>query len=468
MRRWVAVLLALVLVAGCARPDGVARGLPGFTDEPRPGAEGAGDDYFPAMGNGGYDVSRYTLRLRYDPGTDVLSGRATVEATATHSLSRFNLDFARFEISAVTVAGVAATFQPDGGRELVVTPAAPVRSGQAFRVEVTYSGRPAGEFRHTADGALAVGEPESASDWYPVNEHPSDKAAYDFEITVPAGLTVIANGVPGGSQPAGDGWQTVRWTASTPMAAYLSTLAIGRFRVFEETYEGKPVYSAIDERVPAGGVAERALRRTGEVTAYLATRFGPYPFEALGGVITAEELGFALETQTRPVYEASFFNGGLAEATSIVAHELAHQWFGDSVSVERWRDIWLNEGFATYAQWLWEEHDGGPTAQEAFDDTYRTPAHANIWGPPPGDPSARGIFSGSVYVRGAMTVHALRLTIGDDAFFRLLPEWTASQGGGTGTTAEFVVLAERISGKQLDDFFQTWLYTDIKPPYPGR
>jgi aminopeptidase N len=470
MRRWIAGMLALVAVAACGRPDGVARLLPSLpAEEPRAGAQGAGDDYFPAMGNGGYDVGRYTLRLRYDPDTDALSGLAVIEATAIHALSRFNLDFAAFEITALRVAGTAATWQREGQRELVVTPPAPVRTGEAFRVEVEYSGRPGGEFRHTRDGALAVGEPESASDWYPANEHPSDKAAYDFEITVPSDLRVIANGVPGTTTPAVEaGWHTVRWAASSPMAAYLSTLAIGRFRVFEETYEGKPVYSAIDERIPAGGVADRALRRTSEVTAYLATRFGPYPFEALGGVITAERLGFALETQTRPVYEAGFFTDSEAEATSIIAHEIAHQWFGDSVSVERWRDIWLNEGFATYAQWLWEEHDGGPTAQEAFDDTYRTAADAPIWTPPPGDPSARELFSGSVYVRGAMTVHALRMTIGDDAFFRLLPEWTSSQRDGTGTTTEFVDLAERISGIQLDDFFQGWLYAEEKPPYPRR
>jgi aminopeptidase N len=462
----VIALATALVVAGCTRPDGLARPMP--AEVARPGAAGAGDEYFPAMGNGGYDVGKYVLKLRYDPGTDVLSGLATIEATATHALSRFNLDFSGFDIAALRVSGADATWQREGQRELVVTPAAPLASGTAFRVEVEYSGKPGGEFRHTVDGALAVGEPESASDWYPANEHPSDKAAYEFEITVPDTQTVIANGIFGGAIPADAGWHTVRWRATTPMAAYLSTLAIGRYRVFEEAFEGKPVYSAVDERIPAGGVADRALRRTGEVTAYLATRFGPYPFEALGGVITAERLGFALETQTRPVYESSFFRGTELEATSIVAHEIAHQWFGDSVSVERWREIWLNEGFATYAQWLWEEHAGGPTAQQAFDDVYRAPVSSDVWSPPPGDPSAPGLFADSVYVRGAMTVHALRLTIGDDAFFRLLPEWTASQRNATATTEEFVELAERVSGAQLDDLFQTWLYTEEKPPYPRR
>jgi len=486
MRRWPLVALAAVLVcalvAGAvvlvrvAAPSGSVRpvaasGQPSAPPDgpPSPGADGAGDEYFPKLGNGGYDVRHYALRVRYDPSTDVLTGRATIDAAATQSMSQFNLDFSGLKITALRAGGADATWRLDGGRELVVTPAVPLRAGQEFTIEAEYEGKPDGDgFHHTTDGALVAGEPASGADWYPTNEHPTDKATYDFEITVPDGLTAIANGVSRGVDAADPGWRTWRWAATTPMASYLSTIAIGKFRIFEGTYDGRPVYSAVDERLPAGGVADQAMQRTADVTGFLATRFGPYPFEALGGIVTSERLSFALETQTRPIYAPAFFNRTLSDATSIVAHEIAHQWFGDSVSLNRWRDIWLNEGFATYAQWLWEEHDGGRSAQAAFDDTYGAPATAEIWTPPPGDPGEKNLFADSVYVRGGLTVHALRMTIGDDAFFRLLPEWTSAHKSGTGTTADFIALAEKLSGKELDAFFQAWLFSSAKPPYPGR
>jgi aminopeptidase N len=323
-------------------------------------------------------------------------------------------------------------------------------------------------FHHTADGAVVIGEPESAASWYPSNDHPRDKATFDFEITVPDGLTAIANGVPRGSN-AHDGLRTWRWSATSPMATYLTTMAVGKFRVFEGTDKGLPVFSAVDERLPAGGVADRAIQRTPDVTDFLATQFGPYPFEAIGGVVSAEPgLAFALETQTRPVYAPGFFDHGIAAASSIVAHEVAHQWFGNSVSLRQWRDIWLNEGFATYAQWLWEEHDGGRTAQQAFDAAYAADPNSKIWRPRPGDPGRDRLFSSSVYERGALTVHALRMTIGDDAFFKLLKEWPASRRNGSGAIGDFIALTKTISGQQLDTFFQSWLFTEAKPAYPRR
>jgi aminopeptidase N len=491
-RRWLVVVAAVVLVAASALVialvpgrlggvHGVGRTLPGASlrepgasgepsgGPPRPGAAGIGDPYYPGYGNGGYDVERYKLTLRYDPATDRLEGAAELTATATHPLTRFNLDFDGLDITALRVDGVAAPWRREDS-ELVITPAAPLGGGRRFTVEVRYGGVPKGKaFRPTADGAVAVGEPEGAAEWFPCNDHPLDKATYDFEITVPDGLAAIANGTPGGSDLR-DGWRTWRWSVHSPMATYLATVAVGKFRIFEGTHNGLPVFSAVDQALPAGGVADQAVQRTPEIVDFLATQFGPYPFEALGGVVTADKgVGFALETQTRPVYGPSFFTRNLASASSIVAHELAHQWFGDSVSLRQWRDIWLNEGFATYAQWLWGEHAGERTAQKAFDEAYAAPPDdKTTWRPRPGDPGAGDLFTASVYTRGAMAVHALRVTIGDDAFFRLLKEWTASRRDGVGSTADLVALAERISGQRLDGLFQAWLYTEAKPPYPRR
>jgi aminopeptidase N len=204
------------------------------------------------------------------------------------------------------------------------------------------------------------------------------------------------------------------------------------------------------------------MARTGEVADFLATRFGPYPFDAYGGVVLDDDrVSYALETQSRPVYGNTFFSGG--PNATVVAHELAHQWFGDSVALQRWRDIWLNEGFATYAEWLWQEHEGRGGVEQSFDRRY-----ANFdWSEPPGRPGPDGIFSASVYQRGAMTVHALRKAIGDDAFFGLLRSWPASHRNGNVTSAQFIAAAEEAAGgRDLEPLFQAWLYGTTQPPHP--
>ncbi|MDT0528480.1 M1 family metallopeptidase [Micromonospora sp. DSM 115977] len=436
------------------------------------GAAGAGDAYFPTYGNGGYDVSRYTVKVRYDPAEDRLTGTTTVQAAATGDLSAFNLDLAGLTVRSVTVDGAPAKHGRKGD-ELVVTPARGLIAGNGFVVEIAYDGRPeplrnevlgSGGFLHTDEGAIALGQPESASTWFPVNDHPSDKATYDFEITVPKGLTAVSNGVPAGKSTTGD-WTTWKWAERSPMASYLSTVVIGKFRITEGEHKGRPVFHAVTTDLPSGA-ADRSIADTVEVTDYLESVFGPYPFEAYGGVVISDaRIRYALETQSRPVYSASFFSRG--ENTAVVAHEMAHQWFGNSVSLARWQDIWLNEGLATYAEWLWAEHDGGRTAQQEFDARYAG-SSGQLWRTPPGEPGVANLFSESVYQRGGMTVHALRVAVGDKAFFEILKTWAAQKRDANATTAEFVALAERVSGKQLGDLFEAWLYGKQRPDRPGR
>ncbi|MEU0549286.1 M1 family metallopeptidase [Micromonospora sp. NPDC005979] len=436
------------------------------------GAAGVGDAYFPSYGNGGYDVGKYTVKVRYDPAKDQLTGTTTVQATATADLSTFNLDLAGLTVKTVTVDAAPATHTRNKN-ELVITPAAGLITGNGFVVEVAYEGVPKplknevlgeGGFLHTADGAIALGQPESASTWFPVNDHPSDKAAYDFEITVPQGLTAVSNGVPGGSTTT-DGWTTWKWSEKSPMASYLSNVVIGKFRITTGQHKGKPVYSAVTTKV-AKGASDASIAKTVKVADYLETVFGPYPFDAYGGVVVSDSrIAYALETQSRPVYSAGFFRRG--ENTEVVAHELAHQWFGDSVALAKWEDIWLNEGFATYAEWLWAEHTKEYTAKQAFDIRYqRVPA--TVWKTPPGKPGVKDLFSESVYQRGGMTLHALRVAVGDKAFFEIVKTWAAEKRNGVATTAEFVALAERISGKQLDALFDAWLYGAKKPAQPKK
>jgi aminopeptidase N len=465
------VTVVLALLAGCTQqPTSAPSASPPVSAPPefRPGASGAGDPYFPTYGNGGYDVAGYDLKLRYDPGTDRLSGSATITATATTDLSSFNLDLAHLTASKVTVGGAAAQHRADGA-ELVVTPATGLTTGSTFTVVVDYAGVPKqvgtetlgqGGFLATADGAFALGQPESASTWFPVNDHPSDKATFSLAMTVPAGLEALSNGTPGPRSTA-DGLTTWTWSEAAPMASYLAFVVIGQYRVSTGTHRGKPLITAIPTSLPANGNAARSLARTGEIVDYLQTQFGPYPFDAYGGVVLDDErIRYALENQSRPVYGNTFFEDDVN--LSVVVHELAHQWFGDSVTISRWKDIWLNEGFATYAEWLWTAHSGGPSVQAAFDATYAQ----FDWSTPSGDPGVKNLFGAAVYQRGAMIVHALRRTIGDEDFFRLLTTWTTEKRNANATTEEFIAVAERVSGESLTAFADTWIFGTTAPPKP--
>ncbi|MGW5669523.1 M1 family metallopeptidase [Micromonospora sp. NPDC003776] len=475
-RRLGLLVTGALLLGGCGSTDAgsadptSAAPTPSASRSVGPGAAGAGDPYFPSYGNGGYDVLHYTVKVRYDPASDRLSGTTTLRATATANLSAFNLDLAGLTVRSVTVDGVTAR-HARADDELVITPATALTSGNGFVAEIRYDGVPAalrndvigdGGWLHTSDGAVALGQPESASTWYPVNDHPSDKATYDIEITVPKEFTAVSNGVPKGRTVRGD-WATFAWSEGAPMASYLTTVVIGKFRVTTGTHKGRPVYSAVTTKV-ADGAPDRSVAWTVEVADYLESVFGPYPFDAYGGVVVADDrIRYALETQSRPVYSAGFFRQG--DNTGVVAHELAHQWFGDSVSLARWQDIWLNEGLATYAEWLWAEHTGSSTVQHTFEQKYAT-ASGQVWRTPPGRPGVANLFGRSVYDRGGMTVHALRVAVGDTAFFTILRTWAAEKKNGNGTTAEFVALAERVSHKKLDKLFDAWLYGTERPAEP--
>jgi aminopeptidase N len=460
------VVLVGVVLAGVLPLGACTHRTPhtGFRD----GAAGIGDPYFPKAGNGGYDVAGYDLDLDYDPRSGQLEGTATITATTTEDLRQFDFDLARLSVSSVTVDGVPSKATTSGD-ELVIMPPEGIRKGTTMTVVVAYGGKPqqlqdrdlgSGGWLRTSDGAIALGQPQSASTWYPVNDHPADKATFKLAMTVPDGLQVISNGVPGPSRKSG-GRTTWRWTESSPMASYLSTVVIGHYRVTSSTHDGKPMVIAVPESVPASSPAATSVGRTGEIADFLATKFGPYPFDAYGAIVVDDSrIGYALETQSRPTYASSFFDDGPDPA--VIAHELAHQWFGDSVALRRWQDIWLNEGFATYAEWLWSEHSGGATVAESFDRQY----NRFHWGDPPGDPGVSRLFGDAVYQRGAMTVYALREAMGDEAFGNLLTGWTARHRDGNGTTAELKALAEQLSGKDLDSLFLNWLYGKTRPPHP--
>jgi aminopeptidase N len=467
-RRWMPVLAIVIAGLLLGAPDAPARG------RCQAGAAGIGDAYFPSAGNGGYDVDRYDLDIAYDPATDRLEGSASIRASATHGLCTFDLDLKGLAVNSVEVDGKRVRWSRSG-QELVVAPQRPVRAGRRFEVLVRYGGVPVEftmpgssvrtGFMATLDGATVAGEPDVAASWFPVNDHPLDKAAYSFAITVPDGYEVVANGLPRGRQDRGSR-TTFRWEARDPMAPYLATIDIGQWDVHEwRTPSGVPVYDAVDSAITGEwrATVEAGLAQQGEMLDMLSDAFGPYPFDTVGAIVEGQDdLGFALEDQTRPVYPKF----ALAGRASVVVHELAHQWFGDDVALARWQDIWLNEGFATYAEWLWIEHQEGFPAREIAKGMYDLfPADDPFWSLPIADPGADRLFDRPIYVRGAMTLQALRNEVGDDAFWAIVRTWAASRSGGNGTTPEFIALAERLSGLQLDDLFARWLMTPTKPGF---
>ncbi|MGW5732703.1 MULTISPECIES: M1 family metallopeptidase [Streptomyces] len=434
---------------------------------PRPGSDGVGDPYFPQLGNGGFDVRHYGLDVAYDPGTDRLDGRTTITARATQDLSSFDLDLQKLEVTRVEVNGRRAQFNRDGD-EIRISPREHLRKHKTFTATVTYGGVPeplSGPivfgsdygWMKTTDGVFVACEPNAASTWFPSSDHPSDKAAYDIRIKAPKGLTGVSNGRLVGTYTKG-GQTVAHWRETKPMATYLATATIGKFDVKKgRTPAGTPIYVAIDPVLENSNNVD-VYGVTAEVTDHWSKVFGPYPFEETGAIVDdMPQAGFSLETQTKPVYSA-------IRSESTIAHELAHQWFGDSVTPEKWHDIWLNEGFATYSQWLWSEHKGTQTAREAFLAGYDArPADAPFWQIVVGDPQRDTMFASAVYQRGAMTLQVLRERIGDKAFFKLLPAWAERHRYGNATTADFIRLAEKISGKQLDGLFRTWLFTKGKP-----
>jgi aminopeptidase N len=221
---------------------------------------------------------------------------------------------------------------------------------------------------------------------------------------------------------------------------------------------GLPIVNFVDTGVTGtrARTTQAALALQPAMIDFLDDLFGPYPFTSSGAIVDDDSVGYALETQTRPIYSQW-------ADESTVAHELAHQWVGDSVTPELWRDIWLNEGFATYAEWLWDESRGRGTVQQRFDGVYATPADDPFWSTPPGDPSAQTLFDAATYDRGAAALQALRVKIGDPAFFTLLRRWATENADGNVDTADFVALAEGVSGQELDGFFTTWIYRPGKP-----
>ncbi|MDD2921281.1 MAG: M1 family metallopeptidase [Anaerolineales bacterium] len=448
----------------------------GAESNPRAGSSGLGDSLYPNFGNGGYDAQSYLIDITVrDVKTSDLNATTTIAANATQDLASFNLDFIGFEITQLTVNGEAAKFSRSG-QELTITPNQLIKKGEAFTVVVEYEGSPEVIDSEALpvqtgwvtfeEGIFVLSEPDGAASFYPVNDHPLDKARFTFRVTVPKPYEVAANGVLSETKDNGK-TTTYLFKLRDPMASYLATVNIGDFD--EETMQspnGVPIRNYYAAGLPKG--VNKPFARQGEMLDFYSEIFGTYPFEVYGSLVMNTDFGAALENQTMSIYGIDMVDVNDIEGTeAVVAHELSHQWFGDSLSVADWGDIWLNEGFATYAEGLWIEHlYGRDELNQWVKYLYREAESSPQYFPAPGNPPADDLFNGGVYYRGGLALHALRLEVGDEAFFKILKVYYDRYKGSAATTEEFIAVAEEISGQDLKSLFDVWLYQDALAAIP--
>lgn len=425
--------------------------------------------YFPHRGDRSYSVERYDLSLSYSVDSNQLRAKATLDAVALAGLRELRLDLSGLRVRKVTIDGAPARYvvRP---QHLLVRPRNPLLQGHSFRVAVTYDGRPQpvpdGDdscgWEELADGVLVAGQTNGAPSWFPCNDRPDDKATYRIELTVPSTYHVVANGTC-----------TSRWRSASattwvyemaqPMATYLATVQIGR-------YVARPVEGAsvpMSAVLPAKYVPryDAAFGRQPEMLDFFARLFGPYPFPSYTAVVTEDELEIPLEAQGMSSFGSNFLTPTW-DNIRLIAHELSHQWFGNAVTSAHWRDIWLHEGFACYCEWLWSEESGSRSA-DARAREHWTKLAAKPQDLLLGDPGPDLMFDDRVYKRGALLLHALRLTVGDEAFFALLRTWVDRHRYGSVTSAMFESLAADQTSYPLGPFFDAWLRTRPLPALPA-
>ena len=434
------------------------------------GARSGGDPYLPTSGNGGYRVERYDLALDYRLATNRLDAIATITAVSTQALSRFTLDLSRLRASKVRIDGKKASISQSPGK-LAILPATTIAANQRFTVVIDYSGAPAPRrspwglvgWEELSDGILVAAQPSGAPTWFPCNDLPTDKASYGIRVTTDAAYTVVANGrLVSRSEVAGRGvWQ---FEQSEPTASYLATVQIGRYATAHLDLDGVAGTLAFPPALTAPIATDMA--RLPEMMAFFQKTFGPYPFEGYSVIVTPDVLEIPLEAQGSAIFGSNHADG-TGGSERLVAHELAHQWFGNSVGLASWQHIWLNEGFACYSEWLWSEHKGAASADALARSTRNRlaalPTDIRV-----GNPSPSLMFDDRVYKRGALTLHALRLSIGDEAFFALLLEWTTEHRHSTVVTDDFIALAVRHGGVGVEKLLASWLFALPVPEFTRR
>lgn len=428
------------------------------------------DDYFPEYGDLSYDVRNYDLSIDYKLESNHLNGRAVLEATALTDLNELSLDLRGLKVSKVSLDAVPIAKFSLKRDKLVIRTKEVIEQGELFRMMIRYGGRPkpipdGGDemgWEELTDGVIVAGQTNGAPSWFPCNDRPTNKASYRIAVTTPSVYHVVANGTLA-SRHRGASTTTWVYEQPEPMATYLATVHVGRYVSRTVPTSPVPTNAVLPERLL--NRYNRAFGRQPEMMDFFVRRFGPYPFRGYTVVITDDELDIPLEAQGLSVFGSNFLTDDW-ESVRLVAHELAHQWFGNSLTLETWRDIWLHEGFACYCEWLWSEESGNRSTHERAVDHWKKLA-AKKQDLRLGDPGPESMFDDRVYKRGALLLHALRLTVGDDAFFELLREWVARNVHGSVTTRRFINLAEEVSGRDLGELFTGWLAEVELPDLPS-
>ena len=435
-----------------------------------------GDPYTPGVGTWAYRVLSYELDLDYRIETNRLDGVAVIVAEAVVDLDRIPLDLSKLKATKVRLDGKRTPRVSHTSHTLTVRPERPIPAGTRFELQIEYGGRPGPRrsawgpigWEELEDGVLTASQPSGSSTWFPCNDRPGDKASYRIRFTAEEDYTVVASGSLR-SRTVRGGRATWTYEQPEPTAAYLATVQIGQYAQRTELAAVPVAAVPVDFAYPAS-LDPRARADFGplpHMLRYFSGVFGPYPFERYAVVVTADELEIPLEAQAMAIFGSNHVDGA-GGSERLIAHELAHQWFGNSVGLRAWKDIWLNEGFACYAEWLWSEERGGPSAA-ALARSHHEQLRAAPQDLVIGEPGAASMFDDRVYKRGALTLHALRLTVGDEVFFGLLRAWTSAHRHATADTPAFVQLAEARAGRPLGDFFAAWLYATALPPLsPAR
>ncbi|MFJ5861381.1 M1 family metallopeptidase [Pseudarthrobacter sp. NPDC092439] len=433
----------------------------------------APDPYMPGAGTNAYRVERYELDLDYRVASNRLGGTAVLHGVAQVPASAVVLDFVGLRATKVQLDGRKAVRFSQRAGQLVVSAPAPLQPGQRFTLEIRYEGNPAprrglwGEvgWEELTDGALVAGQPNGAPSWFPCNDHPRDKASYRFSITTDANYRAVCNGTLL-SRTTRSSRETWVYEQAEPMAPYLATVQIGRYGLLELDTGRHPgqvpqhvaVPPALADRARAGLALQPAMMRT------FTACFGPYPFPGYTVVVTDDELEIPLEAQGLAILGPNHLEQDW-ESQRLVAHELSHQWFGNSLTAATWQDIWLHEGFACYAEWIWSEESGVMPVEDRSRAAWRR-LQAEAQDILVGDPGPAHMFDDRVYKRGALALHAVRIALGDDAFFNLLNSWTTTHRLGSVSTHDFILAADGAAAIDSEALLHPWLYEEALPPFP--